>query len=232
MRADDATVAPERATAVFVSNRDVNRVNCPVAVDDVVWSAEKPVKVSHSGANVFVKFLVQKQGDLERTVSAPLDLHVVCGGEVYTLILHPRDQDSVTVRLGSAERKALKAVAAEWGSLPTEERVKRLTLAVYRQQLPEAFSRRRIEPNDPRRNVPLFENAQVIGQYEVTATGTGLKAVEYVVYSKEGLRLEERDFLSPLLGDIVGLTVEPLNVEPDSFARLIVVERAHGATDE
>jgi conjugal transfer pilus assembly protein TraK len=217
---------------VFVSNRDVNRVNCPVPVDDVVWSAEKPVKVSHSGTNVFVKFLVQKQGDLERYVSSPLDVHVVCGGEVYTLILHPRDQDSVTVRLGSPERKALKVVAAEWGSLPTEERVKRLTLAVYRQQLPDAFARRRIEPADPRRNVPLFENAQVIGQYEVNATGTGLRAVEYVVYSKEGLRLAESDFLSPLLGDIVGVTVEPLNVEPDSFARLIVVERVKGSADE
>lgn len=217
---------------MFVSNRDVNRVNCAVPVDDVVWSAEKPVKVSHSGTNVFVKFLVQKQGEVERHVSAPLDVHVVCGGEVYTLILHPRDQDSVTVRLGSPERKALKAVAQEWGSLPTEERVKRLTLAVYRQQLPDAFARRRIEPTDPRRNVPLFENAQVVGQFEVTATGTGLRAVEYVVYSKEGLRLEERDFLSPLLGDIVGVTVEPLNVEPDSFARLIVVERVKSASDE
>ena len=40
--ADDPMALPERSTAIFVSNRDVNRVYCPAAIDDVVWSAEKP----------------------------------------------------------------------------------------------------------------------------------------------------------------------------------------------
>jgi hypothetical protein len=138
----DEVVQPERATAVIVSNRDVNRLNCPQGVQDVVWSAEKPVKVSRAGENVFVKFLVARQGERETFATTPLDVHVVCGGVVYTMILHPRDTDSVTVRLADGKRPALQAVAKEWASLAIEDRVKRMTLAVYRNQIPDTFTRK------------------------------------------------------------------------------------------
>lgn len=226
----DEVVLPETPTAVIVSNRDVNRVNCPRGVQDVIWSAEKPVRVTKSEENVFVKFLVARQGDSEQRVTVPLDVHVVCGGTVYTLILHPRDMDSVTVRLGGGPRAKLSAVAKEWGAIAIEDRVKRLTLAVYRNELPESFVRKAIPGDDPRRHLALFENAQVIGQYEISAPGTGLKAVEYIVYAAEAVQISERDFLLPELGDIVGVTLERPNIEKDSFTRLIVVERS-GATE-
>jgi conjugal transfer pilus assembly protein TraK len=224
----DEVVGPEVATAVMVSNRDVNRVNCPRGVEDVIWSAEKPVRVTKTEDNVFVKFLVARQGEQEQRVTTPLDVHVICAGSVYTLILHPRDMDSVTVRLGGGQRSKLAAVTKEWGALAIEDRVKRLTLAVYRNELPDGFARKAIAAPDPRRNVELFENAQVVGQYEIAAPGTGLKAVEYVVYAVEAVQLSERDFLVPELGDIVGITLDRLNVEKDSFSRLIVIERSNG----
>lgn len=224
--ADDPVALPERSTAIFVSNRDVNRVYCPAAIDDVVWSAEKPAKVTHNGQNVNVKFLVARRGDVESYVTTPLDVHIVCGGEVYTLILHPKPIDSVTVRLGDPKRRALKSVAADWGTSPMEERVQRLTLATYHNEIPDGFTRSRIEQGDSRRNVPLFENAQLIGQYQVSAPGTGLKAVEYVLHAYEAVQLDERDFLSAKLGELVAVTVEPLNVPADGFARVIVIERS------
>jgi conjugal transfer pilus assembly protein TraK len=227
----DEVVLPEVATAVIVSNRDVNRVHCPRGVQDVIWSAEKPVRVTKSEDNVYVKFLVARQGEQEQRVTVPLDVHVVCGGATYTLILHPRDMDSVTVRLGNGARAKLSAVAKEWGAIPVEDRVKRLTLAVYRNELPEGFARTSIRAGDPRRNMALFENAQLVGQYEIAAPGTGLRAVEYVVYATEAVQLSERDFLIPELGNIVGITLERLNVEKDSFARLIIIERAGAEED-
>jgi hypothetical protein len=219
------SVLPERSTSVVVSNRDVNRVYCPRAVEDVVWSAEKPVKITQQGQHVFVKFLIARVGTVESPVTSTFDLHVVCGGEVYTLIMHPRAMDSVTIRLGDPQRAELANVAKDWGGLALEDRIKRLTLAVYRNEIPDSFSRRRIEPSDPRRHVAVFENAEVIGQQEIVAPGTGLKATEYIVHAKEAMQLDERDFLTPLLGQIVGLTVDPLTVPADGFARLIVVER-------
>lgn len=229
--AAEERVLPERPTAMLVSNRDVNRLNCPQGVEDVVWSAEKPVKVSRAGENVFVKFLVAKQGERESYASTPLDVHVICGGAVYTLILHPREMDSVTVRLGDTRRQNLQAVTREWGSLPVEDRVKRLTLAMYRNQVPDTFTKNLIQPGDPRRNLALYRNAQVVGQSEVIATGLGLKAVEYVVIAGEAMQLTERDFLVPQMGDVVGVTVEPLTLGKDDVARLIVIERVE-ATGE
>lgn len=223
--AEEERVLPERPTVVMVSNRDVNRIHCPQGVQDVVWSAEKPVKVSRAGDNVFVKFLVAKQGTQESLVTAPLDVHVVCGNAVYTLILHPREVDSVTVRLGDARRSQLQAVAKEWGTLALEEQVKRLTLAVYRNQVPDTFTRKTIVAGDPRRNLAIYRNAQVVGQREVLAPGLGLKAVEYVVIANDALQLAERDFLVPQMGEVVGVTVEPLALAKDDVARLIVIER-------
>jgi hypothetical protein len=156
---------------------------------------------------------------------------VICGGAVYTLILHPREMDSVTVRLGDTRRQNLQAMTKEWGSLPVEDRVKRLTLAMYRNQVPDTFTKNLIEPGDPRRNLVLYRNAQVVGQSEVIATGLGLKAVEYVVIAGEAMQLAERDFLVPQMGDVVGVTVEPLTLGKDDVARLIVIERVE-ATGE
>jgi len=218
-------VLPEQPTAVLVSNRDVNRIHCPDGVQDVIWSAEKPVKVSRAGDNVFVKFLVAKQGAKESYATAALDVHVVCGGSVYTLILHPRELDSVTVRLADTRRAQLQAVSKEWGSLAVEDQVRRLTLAVYRNQIPDAFSKRLIASGDPRRNLAVYRNAQVVGQSEVLAPGLGLKAVEYVVIAGEAMQLTERDFLVPQLGEVVGVTIEPLALAKDDVARLIVIER-------
>lgn len=229
--AADEVVVPEKATAVIVSNRDVNRVNCPRGIQDVVWSAEKPVRVNKTEENVFVKFLVARQGDREQRVDTPLDVHVICGGATYTMILHPKDIDSVTIRLGRSEGEKVAAVAKSWGAIPVEDRVKRLTLAVYRNELPDGFARKAIQAGDPRRNLALFENAQVVGQYEIAAPGTGLRAVEYVVYAAEPVQLSERDFLIPELGDIVGITLERHNVEKDSFVRLIVIERSNSEGD-
>ena len=230
-QAETQRVSPERATAVLASSRDVNRIHCAAGVEDVVWSAEKPAKVSQSGDNVFVKFLVARQGEIETRVSAPLDVHVVCGGDVYTLILHPQDIDSATIELGDGTRRALQQAVQTWGALPLEEQVQRFTLAVYRNELPEGFVRETIAPSDPRRSLPLFENAELIGQAVIVAPGTGLRATEYVLHAREPLTLDERDFLVPALGELVGITIEPLTVPRDGFARLIVIERPRAAAN-
>jgi conjugal transfer pilus assembly protein TraK len=224
--AEDAAVLPERTTAVVVSNRDVNRLWCQKDVEDVVWSKEKPVTVKVTGGNVFVKFMVAHQGESERYQSGALDLHVVCGGEVYTLILHPKDIDSATVRLGDLTRADLSTVAKDWGALALEEKVKKLTLIVYRHELPAGFTRKLIETADPRYAVRAYKDLQIFGQVETLATGTGLLATEYSVLAAKAMSLSERDFLLKDMGNIVGVTVDPLYVPAQGTARLIVVTRS------
>jgi conjugal transfer pilus assembly protein TraK len=224
--ADDTVVLPEQSTAVVVSNRDVNRIYCSKEVEDVVWSKEKPVTVKVTGGNVFVKFMVMKQGDSETHVTGALDVHVVCAGEVYTLILHPRETDSVTVRLGDSTKKELAAVVKDWGSLALEDKVKRLTLIAYRHETPSGFSRRAIESADPRANIRAYKDLQIQGQTEVVAPGTGLRATEYTVIAGKAMTLSERDFLLKDMGDIVAVTVDPLYVAAQGASRIIVISRS------
>ena len=225
-QAEESSALPEKTTAVIVSNRDVNRIYCAKDVEDVVWSKEKPVTVKVSGANVFVKFLVGHQGEAERFTDATLDLHVVCAGEVYTLILHPRDIDSITVRLADSTKQDLTSVAKDWGSLALEDKVKRLTLVAYKHETPSGFSRRMIEASDPRFSVKAYKDLQILGQAETLAPGTGLKATEYAVVAAKSMNLSERDFLLKDLGDIVAVTVDPLNVAAQGASRLIVITRS------
>ena len=114
-------VLPERSTAVQLSNRDVNRVHCPLGITEVHWSKEKPVAIEQQSENVYVKFLVRRVGMSETRTTDPVDIHVVCGGDVYTLIVHPRDLDAQTIRLGDSRRQDLLAASKEWGALPLEE---------------------------------------------------------------------------------------------------------------
>lgn len=222
----EAFVQPDTATPIKVSNRDVNRINCPGVIEDVIWSQEKPLNVTPAkNGNVFVKFLVQRQGTRETFASGPADVHVVCNGKVYTLILHPKPSDSVTIYLGSQKAERIQEVVEEWGALPLEEKVKRLTLAMYREETPDGFQRN--PTRGSRRDIRFFEGVTIQGIYEIRAPGLGLNATEYRIVAHHPVTLNERDFLLPAFGHVVGVTIDPLVLTPnDRSARLIVVERA------
>lgn len=219
-------ILPERTTTVTVSNRDINRVNCPGPVQDVFFSKEKPVAISTDSDNVFVKFLVRREGSRETLVKTPLDLHVVCDGQVYTLILEPADQQATTVRLGDNRMKTAKANAKQWGSIAMEEQVKKFTLAVYRDDLPQGFKKRHLPEADPRQQVRAYSDLKIEGLYEVIAPGVGLRATEYRIVATAPMELKEKDFLLRQLGQIVGVTVEPLRIEAGQSARLIIIDRS------
>lgn len=224
--ATELFVEPETSTPIKVSNRDVNRVHCAGPIEDVIWSNEKPMSVSPAkNGNVFVKFLVRRQGDKEVATTMPADLHVVCNGQVYTMILYPKPSDSVTIHLGRGRADALRSVTHEWGALPLEERVKRITLAMFREETPSGFTRS--PSRGTRRDVALYQGMSVQGVYEMRAPGLGLNATEYRVVARQATTLDERDFLLPQFGNVVGITLDPIVLAPDArAARLIVVERA------
>ena len=233
MRSDEGIgetfVSPEKATAVTVSNRDVNRINCASPIQDAFWSTEKPVDVTPEGNNVFVKMKVKRVGDVESRTTVPIDLHIVCADQVYTLILHPREMDAQTVRLGNPTLKAANATLKEWGGLALEDKVKKLTLAVFRDELPASFQRGEIP--DDRRLQRFSGNLAIRGVQRVTAPGLGLAAIEFSVTSlMPSVTLDERDFLNTDFSrDIVAITVEPLLLEGSrKTARVILIERSVG----
>jgi len=241
MTAMDQLVRPEITTAVVVSNRDVNRIACEDGVEDAFWSKERPVMVNISGSNVFVKFLIKKLGDKFTFIEEPVDLHIVCGDAVYTMVLHPQQVDSVTVRLVTPVSKTVKKIAKDWSALPLEDKIQRFTVMVYKNDFPEGFQRKPIYDGDARRHVQLYDagpadggavrGVSITGQYEVTANGTGLTATEYSVVPDQAREFTETDFLSAQFGDVVAVTVDPARVDAGQPARLIIVTRSveHGS---
>lgn len=218
-------VEPERTVTMPISWRDVNRIHCSVPIDDVFYSKEKPVSITPAGQDVYVKVQKKVLGERETFVDMPIDVHIVCGGEVYTMILKPQDVDAVTLRLGNPLRKKAAAIAKEWGSLPVEDKVQRLTRMVYRDELPATFQKSAVL--DDRRYVRFWKNIRLNAIQRVGAPGLGLTAVEYEVVALEPVTLDERDFLNTELSKaIVGVTVDPLVLpERGSKARLIIIER-------
>ena len=228
-----AFIAPEKKTDVTISRRDVNRIHCTTDVSDVFYSKEKPVSVTVAGADVWVKVLKKVVGGTEESYDKdPVDLHVVCGESVYTLIMLPTDIDSVTLRLGNPIKDKAAENAKEWGALPIEEKVQRLTLMVYRDEVPQSFNKTAMTAD--RRTPRMFRNMVVQGVNRVSAPGLGMAVLEYEIVANpvpvggQPLQLRERDFLNVGLSKtIVGVTVDPLVLDNQHRrARLIIVERS------
>lgn len=226
--ADTRAVEAEKVTAVMVSARDVNRISCLGPVQDVFYSTEKNAEVTPEGTNVFVKFKKRQQGEVVEVATEPVDVHVVCGDKVYTMILHPRDMDSTTIHLAGGDTDRAQAVLREWGALPIEDRVKRLTLAAYSGELPASFQRTSLA-GDERRQQRIFGNLGIQAVSRITAPGLGLAAVEFeLIALTPPLTLDERDFLNTQISpDIVAITLDPLVLTPAvNKGRLIVIERS------
>ena len=104
----DVTVRAESITAVEMSNRDVNRIVCSDGlINDAFFSEEKGIMVQNDGRNSFVKFLIKHDGiNPDAYASHRAEFYVVCGGQVYTLMVTPKDIIGQTIRLmpGASDR--------------------------------------------------------------------------------------------------------------------------------
>jgi len=219
----DVFVEPEKVVPVRVSNRDVNRVNCAGQILDATYSQEKPVRVMPGGANnLYVKFLSQRDGGGYTYVTDSVDLHVVCGNSVYTIILYPHPMDSVTIRL-EGKSDHVEGVVKDWGRLSLEDRIKRLVIAVWKGEIPPGFSRK----TGPADRKEIFEDMDIEKVYSMQGTGSGLSATEYSVKALRPVSVDERYFLRPEFGNVIAITVDPLVLRKSGDkARLIIVERS------
>lgn len=230
-------VPPEKATTVVVSSKDVNRINCPVDIQEVFWSNEKPAVVTYEGKNAFVKFKAMAEGSKLTYAKQPLDVHIVCADEVYTVIMIPQDINAVTLRLGNQERKLAAETIESWGGMPLEEQLKKFTLAMYRDDIPAGFKTESVEVGN------LLEASVVVHGYgenqhqpvrlaaiarkRIRAPGLGMVATEYSVYAPSGATLAEKDFLKMEFGkSIVAITIDKPLLRPQISARVFIINRS------
>lgn len=119
----NAFVLPEVTTQVDMSSSDINRIVCPVDIKDVIFSKEKGLSVKIAGRGAFVKFLITKKEDKEIYSNTPSELFVICGNDVYSLIVIPKRIPSQTIRLSSGKLEKIKKNISLMEGLPFEKKV-------------------------------------------------------------------------------------------------------------
>lgn len=199
-------VKPEKTTQVVLSNLDVNRVVCQDGkVSDVFYSEEKGITVTTTGSDAFVKMKMKRNlttGQLIRPVMN-VDLHIVCGGQVYSMIGALKPIPSQTIRLTDnmkGVRKNLKLL----GAMPMEKRIRTILLSAYHNEYPESFSVKEI--NQPYAN--LGDNI-VDKVREIRIDGLGWQLTEYLLNVAKPVRVSERDFLRPAFGKhIIAISID------------------------
>lgn len=225
--ANAEVIKPEVVTPVEMSNRDVNRVVCTTGnINDVYYSQEKGVTVTNDGRNAYVKFLIKNDGIDESHVTIRNELYIVCNGDVYTMMVTPKDIPGKTYRLSSGLTNAMFDNVELLGPMAEEERALYLTLAVLKDDMPESFRevKQRQYSKDWRND--LIQGAVVSQERTVEVDGMGLFLTEYYVKADRALYLKESDFLQRYFGEnIFAITVEPLSLKAGQTARVFVVQK-------
>lgn len=216
------TIVPEVATAVEMSNSDVNRFICPATIKDVVFSKEKNIKIKVVGGNVFIKFLLIKKGEREYYSKTPSEIYIVCGDNVYNIIALPKRIPSQTIKPNS-EVKAIKKNISLYGGLPLEKKVINILKSVYTGELLDSFAVTQKE-----QNIDIYKDVKITLLRVIKIEGEGLLVKEFKVEPKahvEKVTLNEKDFLrTEITTKTVAVMSDKLTLNKGDYARLLVVE--------
>ncbi|MCS7215857.1 MAG: type-F conjugative transfer system secretin TraK [Thermodesulfovibrio sp.] len=217
-------VGPERLAIVKMSSSDINRIVCPVDIKDVVYSEEKGIQVKISGKNAFVKFLVKRIGGKETYSKIPVDIYVVCGDKVYSLLAMPERTPPATVYLEDKEQK-IKEIVEKNLTIPYERRIVNYVKELMSgRPLPEATYSRVEKEYKFYQEIELKEK----GQYVIEGEGLMIR-VFYITGKKQGVEIREKDFLRKEITDNpLAISIDKLKLNPGEKAILLILERVRG----
>lgn len=133
-------VLPEVASPVILSSTDINRIHCPAPVKDLLFSQEKPIEGKFVGNDVFVKFKMTKDlyGELQYETN-PAEMYILCGDDIYNLIVYPKEVRTVTLYLQSSTKEKLEANRSAFAGLPMQKKFLKLIKEGYLQDYSESY---------------------------------------------------------------------------------------------
>ena len=214
-------VLPEATTKVDLSSIDINRIVCPVDIKDVVYSKEKGLSVRIQGKNAFMKFVVARDDGRTRYTATPVDVYVVCGSEVYSMIAYPKRIPAQVVKLTRGKRDAVKKNTEMFGGIPFEKKIMTVLKAVFTDTIPDSFSVAIVN-----RPFNVFQQIDLVLKRIIAVEGEGIKVKEYIAQAKTGVYLKEKDFLRPdLTTNTVAVSLGALNLKKDETSRILIVEQ-------
>lgn len=217
------TIAPETPTEVEVSNRDLNRLVCPVAMGGIYASDERGLISKTDGKNAFFKFSIYQDGEGVKYAQEETTVFATCGGESYTLRLQPQNIPAQTIYLANPTHKS-KVNVALYAGMALEERVTDLTLRAIKDDFPDSFTVK-TAALDKRQWLPaVVDGVKLMKVREITPEGLGLQLTEFVIQAQQRTRLHESQFIHARLAkNIIGVTLGDLNLFKGQKSQLYVV---------
>jgi len=214
-------ILPEATTKVDLSSIDINRIVCHADIKDVVYSKEKGLSVRIQGKNAFMKFVVAREEGKTRYTATPVDVYVVCDGEVYSMIAYPKRIPAQAVRLARGKRDAVKRNTEMFGGIPFEKKIMTVLKAVFTDTIPDSFSVAVVN-----RPFNVFQQIDLVLKRIIAVEGEGIKVKEYIAQAKTGVYLREKNFLRPdLTTNTVAVSLGALNLKKDETSRILIVEQ-------
>lgn len=222
----DATVSilPENTTMLHLSNLDVNRIVCPVEMgeDSIIYSKEKRITVEIRGRNAFVKFLILKSEEKETKVTNPVEFHVLCGPDVFSIIAYPQAIPAQTVKL---LLKKDKHEVSALSVLPYEERLLKIIQDVL-------FNKTQgYTVTSLNQTIEGFKGMDLVLRNIIKIDTENLIVKEYLIKLKnnstaEKISIKEKDFIrSEIINKPVAMMLDKLELRKNEFSRLIVIGR-------
>ena len=201
---------------VKISLRDVNRIYCESGdVGSVAYSKEKRIELVKEGRNLFVKILPIKKEQKLVYEDVPRELFVECGGEVFSIVLIPREVPSETIVLRVKKPDLEKAVRFEQGEFT--EFITSVIRSAYRDVPPEGYEERKVG-----RKFKEFRELELhlLKIYE----GASFSVLVFEVRAREDVHLDPAVFV-PYIQKPVALSLVREKLRKGERTRLFVVVR-------
>lgn len=128
-------ITPEKKYYVQLSSVDVNRIVCPQNIKSVIFSEERGVVAEVVGNNLFIKYRITKVEDKYVFSETPVDMYIVCGNNVYSMVGVPTRIPGVTIYLIDPKENIKRS--AKWQGMPFERKVTEMIRTVFRGEIPE-----------------------------------------------------------------------------------------------
>lgn len=223
--ATNNVVFPESATSITLSSENPNRVHCVDGnVNDMAFPEEYPLAARAKEDNLYISYkkLQQPDGKIEYATKKHT-LHVVCAGQVFTMLVTPIKGQGITVRLGDPTAKKLKSNAKIMREKSEDEIIADLVYAAYHNELPPNYS---VSPSNKRMSSVIagltFDEIR-----RISLNGIGLSLKEYVVNGAPGslvphqMIIEQGKHFSKKLR---GVSIKPERLPENGKARLFILE--------
>jgi hypothetical protein len=223
--ATSTVVLPETTKSIKLSSENPNRIHCTDGnVNDMAFPDDYPLTARAKNQNLYISYkkLLQPDGEVE-TVSDSHTLHVVCDGQVYTMVVNPIKGQGRTIRLGDPTAKQLKNNAQIMREKSEDEIISDLIYAAYHNDLPPNYT---VSPSNKKMSSVIagitFDEVR-----KISLNGLGLSLKEYVVTGAPGslvphqMIIEQGKHFSKTLR---GVSIKPERLPANGKARLFILE--------